>query len=583
MVVNLNDKAEINQIYSKLYEIGKSFNINNNVETLYDTACDFVIDNLKFEKCIIFEHDDSNGWFKVVKSKGYINPIEVRVLSIINLLLSGEVIEYLRVKGEPIIHEKNNPKKEVESLIKSLFLEEAYFELFGGDDSIPFGLIIVGNGANNEGQYSSVVNDPLWLTALGNFTLQLSNTINNNIFYKAWREEKEKLEENIKKRTKQIEDQKETFEAIYKTSKDGMAILDFETTAFLDVNDAYCEMTGYTKEELLRTSCFKLSIESELEASKNALKEIEKKGFITNYLKTCVVKDGSFIIVNMSISMMSDKKRIFVSAKDITEQKKLEQELQEMNLTLEAKVKEEVEKNRQSEFHLLEQSKNASMGEMIGNIAHQWRQPLSAITSIASSQKLHQEMGLLTPDDLFTSMDSIIHKANYLSETINTFRNFLKVDKDKKEFIIEKTLKQSLQIVEATLKDYYIKLDQDVDYNCNHKVVGIESEISQVVINILNNAKDVLKEKKIDNPKIYMCMKVIENTALITIEDNGGGVPEHVMPRIFEPYFTTKHKSQGTGLGLHMSFRIITESFSGKLYVQNSEIGAKFFIELPIS
>ena len=181
-------------IYNRLYQIGKSINETHEVEELYDIACEFATNELNFEKAIIFEHDDRNGWFKVAKSKCYENPIEKRILGIINLLLSGEVIEFLRIKGEPIIHSEDKPNEHVTKLVKSLFLSEAYFELFGGDKDIPYGLIIVGNGLKALENHSRLLQDSMLLMALGNFTVQLSNTINNLIFYKSWQKEKAKLE-----------------------------------------------------------------------------------------------------------------------------------------------------------------------------------------------------------------------------------------------------------------------------------------------------------------------------------------------------------------------------------------------------
>ncbi len=579
----MDKNSQLYLIYQKLYLIGKNIHENMDTSELYEIACDFATNELNFEKCVIFEHDDSNGWFKVVKSKGYTNPIEQKILTIINLLLSGEVIEYLRVHGEPLIHTTETPKVEVQSLLKSLFLKEAYLELFGGDKNIPYGLIIVGNGLGDIEKFSRLLKDSFLMIALGNFMVQLSNTINNIVFYKAWHTEKERLEENIAKRTKQLDEQKQTFEAIYKTSKDGIALLDIETTAFLDVNPAYCEMTGFSREELLRTSCLKLSLPEDRDISLQALEEVKKNGYITNFIKSCQIKDNRLIIVNMSISLMEDRKRILISSKDITKQKELELELQKINNQLEERIKEEVEKNRKNEFQLLEQSKNAALGEMIGNIAHQWRQPLSAITSTASALKISDTLGIISPKEIEEKMDSIIYKAQYLSDTIDTFRNFLKVSNDIKEFSLETMLERSLQIVEASMKDVHIKLFKNINLEINTMILGVESEISQVIINILNNAKDVIKDKKIEKPWVKLELKIEKECYMITIEDNGGGIPEHVLPKVFDPYFTTKHQSQGTGLGLHMSYRIITESFNGRIYVTNTENGAKFFIELPIS
>jgi len=334
--IDQNNKQK--RIYQKLHSIGKNLNESIQVNELYDIALNFTTNELNFQRCLIFEHDDSNGWFKIVKSVGYTNPMEQKILKIINLLLSGEVIEQLRITKQAIIHNENNPNDYVSNLVKSLFLSEAYFELFGGDINIPHSLIVAGNGLKDISSYSSVEDDIVHL-ALGNFTTQLSNTINNIVFYKAWEDEKKLLEENIKKRTKLINEQKETFETIYNTSKDGIAILDIETSAFLDVNPAYCDMTEYTKTELLNTSCLKLSIEEDKARSAEAIATVLKYGFITDFIKTCIAKSGKKVVINMSISLMGDKKRMLVSAKDITIQQAIEKEVEKSH----KKIKDSIE------------------------------------------------------------------------------------------------------------------------------------------------------------------------------------------------------------------------------------------------
>jgi C4-dicarboxylate-specific signal transduction histidine kinase len=178
-------------------------------------------------------------------------------------------------------------------------------------------------------------------------------------------------------------------------------------------------------------------------------------------------------------------------------------------------------------------------------------------------------------------MESINENAQYLSQTIDIFRNFLKVHKEVKELSIQREITNSIKIVEGSLKNYDISVDVNI---CKKSLVvtSIEGELSQVIINILNNAKDALLENQIEEKQVLIKLYEENNNAIITIEDNAGGIPINVFPKIFEPYFTTKHQSQGTGLGLQMSYQIVTESFNGKLYAQNVENGAKFFIEIPL-
>jgi PAS domain S-box-containing protein len=233
---------------------------------------------------------------------------------------------------------------------------------------------------------------------------------------------------------------------------------------------------------------------------------------------------------------------------------------------------------------LLEQSKMASLGEMMGNIAHQWRQPLNMISTNATGLLFQKEMGMLDESKWVNTLESINDNAQYLSKTIDTFKNFVKSDslKERIDTTIQDEIKMAIRIEEATLKSNMITLDKKI---CeNPLVVNLpEGELTQVIINIINNAKDALRENNLEeNRNISINVYEASSNAIINIEDNAGGIPDNVLPHIFEPYFTTKHKSIGTGLGLHMCYQIVTKTFHGNIHVKNIQNGAKFFIELPL-
>jgi PAS domain S-box-containing protein len=238
---------------------------------------------------------------------------------------------------------------------------------------------------------------------------------------------------------------------------------------------------------------------------------------------------------------------------------------------------------KKQHLQLMESEKMASMGEMIGNIAHQWRQPLSSISTAASGIKVKYEYDMLNYKDLPRFMDSIVQNAQYLSDTIDIFRNFIKGDKVYKELILQEEINQALNIVSSSLKERHIELYNNIDYDNKIYITLITGELPHVLINIINNAKDVLIEKNINNPWIKLELDTTKDKVIITIEDNAGGIPDDIISKIFEPYFTTKHKKQGTGLGLHMSYQIIVNSLRGKISVKNTKNGAKFFIELPLT
>lgn len=262
---------------------------------------------------------------------------------------------------------------------------------------------------------------------------------------------------------------------------------------------------------------------------------------------------------------------------------KYEEILNHLNESLEKRVEKEVTNNLKKEKQLIEQSKMANMGSMIGNIAHQWRQPLSGISVIASTIQMKHEMGILKDDEIEKNMETIIEQTQYLSENINTFRDFLREKKDIQDVILEERITISLNIVGLALKDNSIKLINKIDYKAQTKLKMVLGELSEVIINIINNAKDILLENKIKEPWVQLDLLKDINTVTITIEDNGGGVPSNIIEHIFDEYYTTKPDNIGTGLGLYMSKKIIEDSLGGNLYVKNSEHGAKFFIELPLS
>ena len=251
-------------------------------------------------------------------------------------------------------------------------------------------------------------------------------------------------------------------------------------------------------------------------------------------------------------------------------------ELAKLNHSLENRVNEEVEKNREKDKQMIQQSKMASMGEMIGAIAHQWRQPLNIISMSIQNLKYDYKEDKLEDEEYIKEFIEQNKKTiGFMSRTIDDFRNFFRVDKEKKEFDIFNSTQGVIDMILGELKSYNIDTTLSGD---NFEFIGFESEYQQVVLNIINNAKDALLENEIQNPKI----SIIIDKYSITIEDNAGGVPKNIIDRIFEPYFTTKEQGKGTGIGLYMSKMIIEENMGGSLSVKNSDNGAIFKIEVNV-
>jgi len=248
-----------------------------------------------------------------------------------------------------------------------------------------------------------------------------------------------------------------------------------------------------------------------------------------------------------------------------------------LNLSLEEKVDEEVEKNRQQQFILQEQSRHAQMGEMISMIAHQWRQPLNNLSLIIQGASLKYKLGKFDDTQMLKLSQDSKSQISQMSQTIDDFRYFFKPDKDAKEFSVNSVIFHTLTLLKPALDQEDIVVETYLEEEILIK--GFSNELGQVLITILNNAKDALVENNSAKKKrITILLKKDNDKAVISIEDNAGGIADDVIDQIFNPYFSTKEEKNGTGLGLYMSKSIIEGYSNGILSVENSNNGAVFKI-----
>ena len=315
-------------------------------------------------------------------------------------------------------------------------------------------------------------------------------------------------------------------------------------------------------------------IESEIAIKKKDL-EVKIKNQVIQNVVLFVMFLSIAILISIAISQKIDE-----VLKSYENKVKLNaKELEELNESLEIKVQKEIEKNREKEQLLVQKSKFIALGEMISNIAHQWRQPLSELSSILMYIKFKQSIKALDENTMNQKLQEADKVLDFMSHTIDDFRNFFMPKKEKEEFYLNKVVDVVINIVSSTLKNYDIRLEINIDEKIVLKTYLNEYE--QVLLNIINNAKDVLIEKRVEKPYIKIRAQEEVNHIILTIEDNGGGVLVEPKGKIFEPYFTTKENSNGTGIGLYMSKIIIDKNMKGKLRVKNTKEGAKFAIIIP--
>jgi two-component system, NtrC family, C4-dicarboxylate transport sensor histidine kinase DctB len=257
-------------------------------------------------------------------------------------------------------------------------------------------------------------------------------------------------------------------------------------------------------------------------------------------------------------------------------------QLKELNKTLEQRVIEEIKKNDEKQKLLFWQSRMASLGQMLANIAHQWRQPLTELNlTLFNMKRASLSQNEKKVDELYKESKSLITS---MSSTIEDFTNFFNPQKEKKSFEIKDAINEALIILRKVIEIENIHIQIDVPIN--YKVIGVSNELSQVIINLIQNSKDAFIQNDIKNKTIVMTLReeqiLNKKYALLEIKDNAGGISKENIDKIFDPYFTTKYKSQGTGLGLFMSKMIIEKSLEGELSHKNNDTGSTFIIKLML-
>jgi len=373
----------------------------------------------------------------------------------------------------------------------------------------------------------------------------------------------ENIFSNYKKR---IQDEEKEFRNLFEYSNVGLAICD-DNGKFININTKFVQMLGYS----------------------HARDLIDKSWHTISGSKRNIEEDEKFLeLINQKISTYSIEKKYekedgtqvdaFITANLLKQNKKVKNILFSIIDVTELKTKDKV---------LFHQSKLASMGEMIANIAHQWRQPLSLISTASSGLKIQKELNLLTDEHFNNSLNSITNTTKYLSQTIDNFKNFFTPKSEKELVDLEEISQKTIALVSSELK----KKNIDIIHNMNNiKLMSYENDLIQVLINIINNAKDAFVDLKGNYIFIDAQIDKPTNNLIIKIKDSAGGIPSDIKEKIFEPYFTTKYKSNGTGIGLYMVMEIVQKHMSGTICVNNVTYnykkenfsGAEFIISIPI-
>ena len=316
--------------------------------------------------------------------------------------------------------------------------------------------------------------------------------------------------------------------------------------------------------------------------TKNAKKIYSAKETINNFFTLiAIIGFINILVFFYLLSLFNENERNKIEL--YNEQVKLNSELEKKIIEKTNEYKKQQELIQKQELDILAKTKNAQMGEMLGNIAHQWRQPLSVISTSATGMLMQKELNMLNDEQIIKYCNSINDNAQFLSKTIDTFTNYLKEQKEFKRVNLQNRIQSVIDLQISSITNNHIKLINNINMIEPIEITMVTGELDQVVVNLINNARDIILEKNIENGWIKINLTKDNHNAIIEVEDNAGGVPKDIIHKIFDPYFTTKHKSKGTGLGLYMSKKIIEKSLQGSLSVSNSKNGAVFKIKIPLS
>lgn len=265
-------------------------------------------------------------------------------------------------------------------------------------------------------------------------------------------------------------------------------------------------------------------------------------------------------------------------ANEIAEREAAQKALQKLNHSLEERINLAIAELRHKDQSLIQQNRLATMGEMINNIAHQWRQPLNNVGLIIQNLQISYETDMLSSEEMTTEVEKAMAIIIHMSHTIDDFRNFFREDKQKEKFLVSTVIHNTLEFVSDALANRDIKVEVEEDHGVT--AIGYQNEYAQVLLNILSNSREACIERGISTPRILIRINTENGRSVVYISDNCGGIRDDVMPKIFDPYFTTRAPDKGTGIGLYMSKVIIEQNMGGSLSAKNTNEGAEFRIEV---
>jgi PAS domain S-box-containing protein len=564
--------------YKELYALIKSLSASFDLDKIYACTTTYVVQNLEYERAVFFHCLEHGKTYRVCAIEGYYDPQERERVAGLTIEHDAPILSPLLEGREYLACKPDSGESEL-VLYRGKLLMNEYFIYPLGHRSHPHALLAVGNSEQNAQFYRRVDENHGTLLCMGNLVGLISSLIENHFFYDQMEKalEQEKLAEA-------------KYRSIYENAAEGI----FRRTPagrYLDVNPAMARIFGYESVLELLDKVIdigrQLYVQKERHAEFNRL--LEEHGAVAGFETQMFRKDGSIVWVAMNARVVRDSAGAVLyyegMLEEITERKKSEEALREseqkyrqLSEALEQRVNETVNELRQKDKLLTIQSRQTVMGEMLNNIAHQWRQPLNMLGLLAQELQMTQKMTGLSEEFVEANVKKTLEIIRRLSKTIDDFRYFFKSDAERVEFKVSEQIEKSVSLLEGSFKAHGIRTE--VHRTGDPAICGYPGEFIQVLLNILINARDALVARQVDSPLISITLSSQGTRTVLCIADNAGGIPEEIQDKIFEPYFSTKGPRQGTGIGLFMCKTIIEKNMNGSLSVRNAGEGAEFRIEV---
>jgi PAS domain S-box-containing protein len=568
--------AQLNE-YKGLYDLSKRLSGSFDIEVLFQETVQYVVQQLEYERAILLRRQEAVN-YRVSAQDGYYDPEEKEQISAITMKYGAPCISPL-LAGREHVTCAASAREPGNGCRKRLLMDEFLVYPLGHDE-VPHALLVVGNTAANAPFHRRVEENEQALLSMGNLVGLVSSLLDTHIFFERMMEARE---------------QERVAEAKYRSLFENAAEGIFRRTPegrYLDANPALAHMMGYSSPEELVASITDIGSQVYVDPASYAEMQTvlaahgKAEGFETQIYR----KDGSMIWVSLSLKAVrdGDGKVLFYEgmSEEITKRKiaeaalrESEQKYRQLSEALERRVQQAVDELRQKDKMLIMQGRQAVMGEMLSNIAHQWRQPLNMLALLVQDVQLTQRQTGLSDGFIEENVKRSMEIIRQMSQTIDDFRYFYRPDREKLEFAVSEPLEKALALLDGSLRMHSIEVQ--VFKSGEPVIKGYLGEFVQVLLNILINARDALIASHTCSPLITVRLYEEEGETVVSIADNAGGIPEAIRERIFEPYFTTKGPDQGTGIGLFMCKTIIEKSMNGRLYARNSGDGAEFVITVP--